>query len=180
MIRFSSVFLTVMLTLGCSEKPPEPVQSPVILPVETLTQASRNIASSWDTAGSTDARPALVYWADNRPTLILTCRDISIHIQVRGLEPEQAWPQPTLEVRFGDTVRSKVPDVRNIGNQVAFETSFAIADAVLDRISEGSAIVVSFNNQSATFPAPSAEDRRLFSQRCAHLVPAGMRGAAAT
>lgn len=180
MIRFSAVFLTVMLTFGCREKPPEPVRSAVILPVETLTHTSRNIASSWDTAGSTDARPTLIYWADSRPTLILTCQYISTHVQVRGLEPEQAWPQPTLEIRFGDTVRSKVPDVRNIGNQVAFETSFGIADAVLDRISEGSAIVVSFNNQTATFPVPPAEDRRLFSQRCARLVPAGMRGAAAT
>lgn len=180
MIRFSVVFATMMLASGCSEKPPEPVQSSVILPVETLTQASRNVASGWDTAGSTDARPALTYWGDSRPTLVLTCRGITTAVQVRGLEPEQAWPQPALEIRFGDTVRSKVPDVRNIGTQVAFETSFAIADAVLDRISDGSTIVVSFNNQSATFPAPPAEDRRLFSQRCARLVPAGMRAAAAT
>ena len=152
----------------------------MLLPVETVTHASRNMASGWDAAGSTDARPALTYWGDNRPTLVLTCRGISTAVQVRGLEPKQAWPQPPLEIRFGDTARSKVPDVRNIGAQVAFETSFAIADAVLDRISDGSAIVVSFNSQSATFPAPPAEDRRLFSQRCARLVPAGMRGTAAT
>ncbi len=180
MIRFSTVFVTVIMTLGCSQKPPEAVRPSVILPVDTLTHASRDIARGWDTAGSTDARPALTYWGDNRPTLVLTCRGISTMVQVRGLEPKQAWPQPPLEIRFGDTVRSKVPDVRNIGDQVAFETSFGIADAVLDRISDGSAIVVSFNNQSATFPAPPAEDRRLFSQRCASLVPAGMRGAAAT
>ena len=60
--------------------------------------------------GSTTARPALVYselaegrsdqW---RPRIVLTCSGVTTSVQVRGIRPRQAWPQPAVQMRLGDT-----------------------------------------------------------------------------
>ncbi len=109
----------------------------------------------------------------------MACQGTQTRVQVRGLQPQQAWPQPDLTLRFGTATRTVNPDVRNIGSQVAYEVQFSIADDVLDQLAAGAPISVDFNAQRRTFEPIPEEQRRSFAQACEALVPAGMRRAGA-
>ncbi|WP_374390375.1 hypothetical protein [Brevundimonas sp.] len=110
-----------------------------------------------------------------RPSMIMVCEGMSLRVQVRDFEPKQAWPQPELSIAFGAVERSAVPDVRNIGEQVAYEISFRIADDVLDQISAGSPIEARFNDQSKAFLATPKAEAQAFSSGCAALLPPPLR-----
>jgi hypothetical protein len=129
----------------------------------------------WNSVGSAEIRPALSLYEGGRPMLVLTCTGVRTEVQARGFEPKQAWPQPDLVIRFGATTRTGSPDLRNIGNQVAYEIGFRIADDVLDAIESNEPLVVEFNSQTRPAPPIPDEQARTFVERCASLVPAGMR-----
>ncbi len=150
-----------------------------LLPVADMVSAGGpGNGEGWTPVGSVTDRPALSLYENRHPIMVLTCEGVQTAVQVRGLQPKQAWPQPPLTVQFGTATRTKVPDVRNIGEQVAYDIKFPIADDVLEQIGANAPITVAFNGQSRTFP-PFPDDRgREFAEGCAALVPAGMRRAA--
>lgn len=167
-------FLSVVLlaTGACSGDEPTGVLVPV---TDMVAAGGAGNLEGWNSAGSTETRPALSLYEGGRPMLVLTCEGLGTEVQVRGFEPKQAWPQPDLVIRFGTTTRAGSPDVRNIGNQVAYEISFRIADDVLDAIQSNAPIVVEFNGQTRpSLPIPD-DQARTFVERCAALVPARMR-----
>lgn len=157
---------------GCSaDKPAE-----VLVPVTDLVAAGGpGNGEGWNSVGSTETRPALSLYENGRPMLVLTCEGTSTRVHARGFEPKQAWPQPDMIIRFGTTSRTGSPDVRNIGNQVAYEVGFRIADDVLDAIHSSAPIEVDFNGQTRSALAIPGDQARRFAERCASLVPAGMR-----
>lgn len=167
-------FLAVVLVVPGACSGDEPIG--VLVPVTDMVAAGGpGNGEGWNSVGSTELRPALSLYEDGRPMLVLTCKGVSTEVQARGFEPKQAWPQPDLVIRFGITSRTASPDVRNIGNQVAYEIGFRIADDVLAAIQSNAPIVVEFDGQ--TRPAPPIPDDQAgrFVERCASLVPAGMR-----
>ena len=158
---------------ACSEEPRQ--TAPVVVPVADMVGGSGPTETGWTPIGTTASRPALSLYEYRRPTLVITCEGMSIHVQVRGFEPKQAWPQPELRLTFGAAVRAAVPDVRNIGEQVAYETSFRIADDVLSEISAGAEISADFSEQTKTFLAVPDELGRAFASGCSELLPAPLR-----
>lgn len=147
-----------------------------LMPVADIVSAGgQGNGEGWTPVGSVAERPALSLYENRRPVLVLTCEGVQTAMQVRGLDPEQAWPQPPLTVRFGTAARTKVPDVRNIGEQVAYDIRFPIADDVLEQIGANGPMAVEFNGQSRTFLPFSDDQGRVFAEACAALVPAGMR-----
>lgn len=157
---------------GCSDEEP----TGVLVPANDMVAAGTpGNGDGWDSVGSTETRPALSLYDGGLPMLVLTCKGVITEVQARGFEPKQAWPQPDLVIRFGNTTRTGSPDVRNIGNQVAYEIGFPIADDVLDALQSSAPIVAEFNGESRpTLPIPD-DQARTFVERCASLVPAGMR-----
>jgi hypothetical protein len=141
----------------------------------TMWSGGDHSATGWTTTGSIPSRPALVHLDTGQPTLVLTCQQVSTTVQVRGLQPEQAWPQSSLSLAFGDIERSYVPDVRNVGDQIAFEGSFQISDEVLAAISNREPIRVRFSGQELDYPGVPVGLSKEFSDGCAALVPPGMR-----
>lgn len=148
---------------------------PVQMPVRDIVHIEG--PEGWSAIGSFPHRPALSLYEHQRPVVVLTCQDTSIHVQIRGLAPAQAWPQPEMTLQFGQARRSATPDVRNIGDQVAYEMRFPIADQVLEPISQGLPMSVSFNGQTRTYPTLSEDLVPGFAAQCATLVPEGMRRA---
>lgn len=167
-------FLSVVLlaTGACSGDEPTGLLVPV---TEMVAAGGPGNGEGWNSVGSTENRPALSLYEGGRPMLVLTCNGVSTKVQARGFEPKQAWPQPDLVIRFGTTTRTGSPDVRNIGNQVAFEIGFRIADDVLEAIQSNAPIVVEFNSQTRPATPIPDDQARTFVERCASLVPAGMR-----
>ena len=171
-IRLAIIFMVLPILGSCSKEAPREI----ILPVTDFT-ATGGVGNGdgWQSVGSVASRPALSLYVSGRPLMVITCKVVSINLQVRGFEPKQAWPQPDMLVRFGTTLRNGSPDVRNIGNQVAYEIDFRIADDVLKEIRESTPIIVEFNGQTrSALPIP-ADQARVFAERCASLVPPGMR-----
>ena len=132
---------------------------------------------AWSTAGMTADRPVLSYFAPgDTPSFVMTCHQIGdMRFHVKGFAAAQRWPQPALTVSFGKVERSKLPDLRLIGDRTSFETEFSITDSVLDSIAQGLPVKARFDGQEQLFPAPPEGMRREFARRCAALVPAGMR-----
>ena len=157
---------------ACADQ--EPTRA--LVPVEELVAAGGpGSQDGWFSVGSVQERPALSLYADGRPMLVLTCSGIQTKVQARGFEPKQAWPQPDMVVRFGATSRSASPDVRNIGDQVAYELSFRISDDVMEAIRTGASIIVEFSGQSRTTQPIPEDQAGVFAERCESRVPAGMR-----
>lgn len=129
----------------------------------------------WQKWGMTSERPALSYMRAKQIEFVMTCKDRSMHFHVRTFVPAQRWPQPELTLVFGTVERTKLPDVRLIGQYNGFETEFWIADSVLEPIRGGAAIQARFNGQESSFPAPPEALRREFADKCAALVPPTMR-----
>lgn len=130
---------------------------------------------AWSTVGTTPERPALTFSRDGTPLLVMMCEGISMSFQVRGFTLQQSFPQPELAIAVKDARRGKHPDTRMIGDQAALETTYPIADSVLDAIAAGGSIEAVFAGQSQVFPSPPEGMRTGFSAGCAALVPAGMR-----
>lgn len=170
MIEFIGMLLAGLLTWSADPSRPS----------DDIVQAGGRVASSaWTAVGSNQTRPALSYYEADRPAMVLTCEDTSINVQVRGFTPKQAWPQPEMMIRLGYVTRAASPDVRNIGAQVAYEFQFGIADEVLQQIAVSAPITVDFNGETRTFPSPPDDLGRSFTDRCAALVPPGMRASGA-
>ena len=171
-VALSAVLTVVLPILGaCSDDRPNELR----VPVADMVAASPANGEGWNSAGSIDDRPALSLYEDGRPMLVLTCQGTGTTVHARGFEPKQAWPQPDMLIRFGTTSRTGSPDVRNVGDQVAYEINFRIADDILDAIRSGAPIIVEFNGQTrSALPIPD-EQARVFAERCGSLVPAGMR-----
>ena len=161
------------------ENSPAAATPPAIaFPVFDITGAGgAGNTEGWNAVGSTSDRPALTFYENARPALILACNGTQMKVQVRGFTPKQAWPQPELTIRTGAALRAETPDVRNIGDQVAYEVGFAIADEVLALMSGGGPVAIEFNNQNRTFANIPAVQAKEFTDRCASLVPSGMRSA---
>lgn len=149
-------------------------ESPAI-DAEVTTNVGLGTGGGWDSVGSIEARPALSLYESGRPTVVLTCEGTSTRVQVRGFEPKQAWPQPELIIRFGGTTRAETPDVRNIGDQVAYEIEFQIADDVLEPIRSGAPLRVEFDSQTRSVDPIPQNQAAVFAERCGALVPAQMR-----
>lgn len=165
---------------ACAEQAEQVDQAPTapVIPVTDMTAASGpGNGDGWIALGSTPGRPALSLYEDRRPVLVLTCEGMQMHVQARGFEPRQAWPQPVMVVRFGDASRSAAPDVRNIGTQIAYELEFRIADDVTGAIRKSAPVIVDFNDQSRTLRPIPEDQARGFADRCDALVPAGLRQA---
>ena len=176
------MFLGLLLLTGLFAGTPssEPEQAGdatrrIQMPVQDIVQmGGPGGPVAWTAVGSSRARPALSYYEGGRPMMVLTCQDVSTHVQVRGFTPKQAWPQQEMMIRLGEVTRSASPDVRNIGTQVAYEFRFGIADDVLRQLAVSAPIAVDFDGQSRTFPSPPDDLRRGFAEGCAGLVPPGM------
>lgn len=168
------MFLVSGLTIlaACAEQAPTAAAIPVM---EMTLAGGPGNGEGWIALGSTPDRPALSLYEKGRPVLVLTCEGTQTQVQARGFEPKQAWPQPVMVIRFGDTSRSASPDVRNIGSQVAYELDFRIADDVTGAIRSAAPLVVDFNDQSRTLQPIPGDLAREFADRCEALVPAGMR-----
>lgn len=162
----------LLATAACAQQKPTEVLVPV---TEMVAAGGPGNGEGWASVGSVGIRPALSLYQGGRPILVLTCRGFSTQVQVRGLEPKQAWPQPDMVIRFGQTLRTGSPDVRNIGDQVAYELDFRIADDVLEAIRSTAPIIVEFNDQTRSAAPIPGDEARVFAERCASLVPAGMR-----
>lgn len=154
----------------------DPSPNTVAVPVRDMTTArGPGNGDGWIALGSTPDRPALSLYGKQRPIMVLTCEGTQTQVQVRGLVPMQAWPQPDMVVRFGDVSRRASPDLRNIGEQVAYELSFRISDDVIGAIRKAEPISVAFNDQSQTLQPVPGDKAREFADRCEAMVPAGMR-----
>jgi hypothetical protein len=176
-MRLAMYLILATTTVACTDPAPQEVQTGLQSPVFEMTQLSTgdHSVTGWTAIGSLKSRPALIHIETGQPTLILTCERTSTTTQIRGFVPMQAWPQPSVRLSFGDVGRSFVPDVRNIGDQVAFESSFPISDDVLEAVAAGKPVRASFSGETMEFPPPPAALRRDFSEKCAALVPPGMR-----
>lgn len=130
----------------------------------------------WDSAGMTATRPALSYHEEGRPRLVMTCKGTQTELQIRGFTAAQKWPQPALIVKFGTVERSANPDLTMIADQTAFSFNFPISDRVLAALRNGETISATYQGQTRNFPAISAAHRSEFADKCAALVPPGMRG----
>lgn len=173
--KLIALISAVGLLAACSE---EPIQTPAVsapMPVRDMIVGNGPTETGWTPIGATASRPALSLYELRRPTMVITCEGMMIQVQVRGFEPKQAWPQPELRVMFGSAVRTAVPDVRNIGEQVAYETKFRIADDVLSEISAGAPISADFGEQTKTFLAMPGDLANAFASGCTALLPAALR-----
>lgn len=183
MMVFLGFLLLAGLLTGAPRSEPEkygPYAGQVQMPVDDIVQAGGvGVPTAWTAVGSSRMRPALSYYEDGGPMMVLTCQGVTTNVRVRGFAPKQAWPQPDMTIRLGAITRLASPDVRNIGTQVAYEFGFAIADEVLQQIGAAAPIHVDFDGQRRAFPSPPEELRRSFAQGCAGLVPAGMRASRA-
>jgi hypothetical protein len=166
--------LGLSVTLGLSGC--EQADHPTSLAADPTVGVSGS-RDGWTPVGSAATRPALSLYQQGAPVLVLTCKGVSTEVQVRGLEPKQAWPQPDLTLSFGSATRTRSPDVRNVGDQVAYEIAFALADDVLDQIAAGAPLSVEFNGQRRDFTTIPETERVRFAEGCKDLVPAGMRQA---
>lgn len=164
------VFVTLPILGSCSKESAREV----ILPVTELTGGGGvGNGDGWQSVGLVGSRPALSLFANGQPLLVLTCQGVSMKFQARGFKPKQAWPQPDMRVRIGTTLRSGSPDVRNIGDQVAYEIDFRIADDVLNEIRENALIVVEFYGQTQSalpIPEDQAEFLLIVAPRWRHPV----------
>ncbi len=139
-------------------------------------------AAHWRVMSSSAGSPAIVYLTPSKetpgtsiPTVVLSCRSVSLDVRVRGFTPEDAWPQPTLTTRIGAVERSGSPEVNAAGEAPALGYGFAIADEVLEPLARGEPIAFAFNGEAFDAPAIPEAIRTPFVERCADLVHPGMR-----
>lgn len=121
------------------------------------------------------SKPSLIMSSQGQPLLVLMCEGTQIQFQVRGFVAAQQWPQPQLTLALGSVTRSKLPDLRLIGDETGVSISFDIADSVLGAISRGEPLRATFNGQEKNYAPPPEELRSEFSKNCAALVHPGMR-----
>lgn len=136
----------------------------------------------WRVMSAFPKMPAITYLVPSTenpgvsiPTVILTCRGISLNVRVRGFAPNNSWPQPPLTTRIGGVERIGLPEVNASGERPTLGYSFAIADEVLEPLAGGEAISFEFNGATVHVPTVPEEMRRQFVERCAGLVHPGMR-----
>ena len=132
-------------------------------------------STGWSTVGTMANRAAMSYFEHGRPRLIMTCSGTQTIVQVRGFEAAQQWPQPVMSVKFGDIERAERPNLTLLGDQTAFGFDFPISDSVLTKIRSGALIEASYRGKIRRFPIAPAAYRREFADRCAALIPMGMR-----
>lgn len=149
-----------------------------------FSPSSRGVAAvrEWQVMSSSAKSPAITYLvpsSDNPhvsiPTVILSCRTVSLDVRVWGFTPGNSWPQPTLTTRIGSIERTGSPVVTASGRNPALGYSFAIADDVLEPLRRGEPISFEFNNATVAVPTIPEALRREFVQRCESLVHPGMR-----
>lgn len=109
------------------------------------------------------------------PQVMLTCQNISMTAIVRGFLPRDSWPQPAMELRIGDVVRTGLPRVTASPDIPALEYSFAIADEMLEPLADGEPISFTFAGQTVQAPAVPEPERSRFVRSCGDLVHPGMR-----
>ncbi len=109
------------------------------------------------------------------PKVILFCEGISTTAVVRGFTPQHAWPQPAMEMRIGEAVRTGLPQVTASPDTPALQYSFAISDEILEPLAQGEPITFTFDGQTIRAPAISEPERSRFIRACGALVHPGMR-----
>ncbi|WP_200865130.1 MULTISPECIES: helix-turn-helix transcriptional regulator [Brevundimonas] len=136
----------------------------------------------WRVMSASSTVPAITYLVPSTensrvsiPTVVLSCRSVSLHVRVRGFTPENSWPQPPLTTRIGAAERMGSPEVNASGEKPALGYAFAIADEVLEPLAQGEAISFEFNGTTVAVPTIPEEMREQFVERCGGLVHPGMR-----
>lgn len=109
------------------------------------------------------------------PKVVLFCEGLSITAVVRGFTPQDSWPQPAMEMRIGDAVRTGLPQVAAAPDTAALQYSFAISDEILEPLAQGEPITFTFDGQTIQAPAISEPERSRFTRACGALVHPGMR-----
>jgi len=109
------------------------------------------------------------------PSFVVSCNDVTMKFHVRGFKPEQRWPQPEMTVQFGPASRAKVPDLRLIGQQTAFEIDVPVQDSMLAPIRAGAQFSARFADQRLLFPTPPDDMRFAFVRACEKPLPPAMR-----
>ncbi len=138
--------------------------------------------SHWRVMSSSDRVPSISYLVRSSespgyftPTVILSCRSVSIDVGVRGFTPANSWPQPALKTRIGSVERMGSPEVNAAGEKPMLGYAFAIADEVLEPLARGEPISFEFNGTAMDVPIIPQEMRTQFVERCGALVHPGMR-----
>ena len=139
-------------------------------------------AAHWRVMSSSARSPVIVYLTPSKdrpwvsiPTVVLSCRLVSLDVRVRRFTPEDAWPQPTLTTRIGAVERSGSPEVNAAGETPALGYGFAIANEVLEPLARGEPITFVFNGETFEPPTIPEAIRAPFVERCADLIHPGMR-----
>ncbi len=105
--------------------------------------------------------------------LLFECFATDLRADVRVFPPAQAFPQPKLDVKFGQVTRSATPTATVSGHQASLQVIFPVAKDVLAAIGDGRDIQIQFNGQIHTFRAALEPERNGFAQACAALYPGG-------
>lgn len=136
----------------------------------------------WRVMSSSDRVPTITYLVPSSdspgastPTVILSCRSVSIDVRVRGFTPANSWPQPKLKTRIGSVERMGSPEVNATGDKPTLGYAFAIADEVLEPLALGEPISFEFNGATMDVPIIPELMRTQFVERCGALVHPGMR-----
>ena len=109
------------------------------------------------------------------PQVMLVCEGLSMTAIVRGFSPRDAWPQPEMDLRVGDVVRTGSPRVKGEADDPALEYAFSIADEILEPLAHGASIAFTFDGQTISAPTISEPWRSRFVKACGDLVHPGMR-----
>ncbi|WP_217431898.1 helix-turn-helix transcriptional regulator [Brevundimonas vesicularis] len=109
------------------------------------------------------------------PQIMLVCEGLSMTAIVRGFSPHDAWPQPEMDLRVGDVVRTGSPRVKGEADDPALEYAFSIADEILEPLAQGAPIAFTFDGQTISAPTISEPWRSRFVKACGDLVHPGMR-----
>ncbi|QTC93233.1 helix-turn-helix transcriptional regulator [Brevundimonas goettingensis] len=163
--------------VGAQARPEGPVRMPMPLPNLAET------GPSWQAVTADSRYPAITYLIpspDGRagvfvPQVILSCRDISMSLTVRGFAPQPSWPQPDLTMRIGTVDRVGPPTAVASATGPTLGYKFAIADEVLQPLGRGEPVSFIFNGETQAFPVIPEALRSAFVTNCAALVHPGMR-----
>jgi hypothetical protein len=151
----------------------------------TAAAAGSSPRGAWSAALSTPNLPAISYDLVRRaappvvkasaPLVIVECKDTQMLVQVRGLTPLQAFPQPELKIGTARVQRAKHPDVIMFGDdKAALEITFPIKTSILNAIGAAQPLHIRFDTQHEKFPAVPPAMAKKFTDACRASLPLPM------
>lgn len=174
------VLLVAAVAAYVTSAPKRPHPNPRYFQAPTTARVAA--VREWRVMSSYARAPAIAFLVPSSensvvsvPTVVLSCRDVSFAVSVRGFTPDNAWPQPELTTRIGDVERTGSPEVTASGEKPALGYSFAIADEMLEPLGRGEPISFEFSGDTVDVPTIPEVDRTQFVERCGALVHPGMR-----